>query len=617
MCGILAAFGLTGTPEQNRRELLKLSKLLRHRGPDANSAYTSQLGDVGICHERLQIVDVTDAGRQPFVIERPEGAIVWATNSEIYNHAQIREKYLTGMDLHSGSDSAVVGYLYQKLGCTDEMLSALDGIFACVVYDEDTGEFCAFRDPIGICPMYWGRGADGAVWFASEMKAIQDVCDVFDIFPPGHVFRSSERELKRWYNPNWMDLSRVPAPKGPQLQVLKETLIGSVVKRLMSDAPLGMLLSGGLDSSLVASIAVRHIKEANNAYNKNERLHTFCIGIKGAPDLKAAREVADFLGTKHHEFHFTVEEGIDAMRDLIWHTESFEQVRAAVPMYLLARKIKALGIKVVLSGEGADEIFGGYLYFHKAPSPKEFHKETVRKVTRLYQWDVMRANKAPFAWGLESRVPFLDKDFLQVAMNIDPSEKMCDMNVKPDGVHRKMEKYILRKAFDDREHPYLPESVLFRQKEQFSDGVGYNWVDGLKKYADKVVTDQMWALRKERFPIDPPRTREYYVLRSLFEEQFPSKSALLTVPRGLSVACSTPEAVDWDPEWKNLHEISGRAIGVHVAAESFEKGHSERIPIPHANGVLPRRKYGSVGSSYGDCLASPSPAEVVLGMSPA
>lgn len=586
---------------------MKLSKLLRHRGPDANSAYTSESGDACICHERLQIVDVSDAGRQPFTIKRPEGDIVWATNSEIYNHAEIREKYLAGVDLHSGSDSAVVGYLYQKMGCSKEMLSALDGIFACVLFDEDTREFFAFRDPIGICPMYWGRGADGATWFASEMKAIQDKCEVFNVFPPGHVYRSGEGKLQRWYNPNWMDLARIPQPEGPKLGLLKGTLIKSVVKRLMSDAPLGMLLSGGLDSSLVASIAVRHIKESNNAYNKNERLNTFCIGIKGAPDLAAAREVADFLGTNHHEFHFTLEEGIDAMRDLIWHTESFEQVRAAVPMYLLARKIKALGIKVVLSGEGADEIFGGYLYFHKAPSPKEFHKETVRKITRLHQWDVMRANKAPFAWGLESRVPFLDKDFLAVAMNIDPAEKMCDMSVKPDGMHPKMEKYILRKAFDDRVCPYLPESVLFRQKEQFSDGVGYNWVDGLKRYADKVVTDQMWAQRKQRFPIDPPRTREYYVLRSLFAEQFPSEAALLTVPRGLSVACSTPEAVEWDPEWKDMHEISGRAIGVHCASQYFEKKAAPRpIPIAAAKGEI----------RHGDFLASPSPVEV-MGLSPA
>lgn len=615
MCGILAAFGLTGTPEQNRRELLKLSKLLRHRGPDANSMYTSKLGDVCICHERLQIVDISDAGKQPFKRERPEGAVVWATNSEIYNHGQIREEYLPGVDLHSDSDSAVVGYLCQKLGYTDEMINALDGIFACVVYNESTGEYCAFRDPIGICPMYWGRGEDGSLWFASEMKAIQDKCEALSVFPPGHVFRSREGELKRWYSPDWIDAFRIPTTP-VDMHALKTALVKSVVKRLMSDAPLGMLLSGGLDSSLVASIAVRHLKESSNAYSKSEPLHTFSIGLKGAPDLIAARKVAKTLGTNHHEFNFTVEEGIDALRDLIWHIESFEQVRAAVPMYLLARKIKALGIKVVLSGEGADEIFGGYLYFHKAPSPDEFHRETVRKVMRLHQWDVMRANKAPFAWGLESRVPFLDKDFLQVAMSVDPREKMINMDEKPDGVHPKMEKYILRKAFDDPDTPYLPDSVLFRQKEQFSDGVGYDWVDGLKDYSHKVVTDEMWAHRMERFPLDPPRTREYYVLRCLFEEQFPSNAALLTVPRGLSVACSTPEAVNWDPEWKHLHEISGRAIGVHVASSEFDASmelRSKTIPIPRATGVIPN----NLGSSRPDAFSSPSPADRVLGLSPA
>lgn len=374
---------------------------------------------------------------------------------------------------------------------------------------------------------------------------------------------------------------------------------------------MGLLLSGGLDSSLVASIAVRHIKESNSSGNKHEELHTFSIGLKGAPDLLAARTVAEFLGINHHEFHFTVEEGIDAMRDLIWHIESYEQVRAAVPMYLLARRIKAQGIKVVLSGEGADEIFGGYLYFHKAPSPEEFHRETVRKVTRLHQWDILRANKAPFAWGLECRVPFLDKDFLQVAMNIDPKEKMCDMSHKPDGVHPKMEKYILRKAFDNPQDPYLPESVLFRQKEQFSDGVGYDWVDGLKEYADKVVTDEIWARRKARFPLDPPRTREYYVLRCLFEEQFPKKAAFRTVPRGMSIACSTPEAAGWDREWRNVHEVSGRAIDVHTAAKSIDNGDvSKTIPIP-------QRVIGSSGPLYGDYCVSPSPAEVVLGVGPA
>lgn len=400
------------------------------------------------------------------------------------------------------------------------------------------------------------------------MKALQTKCETIDIFPPGHVYRSSTGTLERWFNPDWLNLERIPTAPA-DLPLIKQTFINAVVKRLMSDAPLGILLSGGLDSSLVASVAVRHIKEATNAFDREHKLHTFSTGIAGSPDLKAARRVADFLGTEHHEFTFTVEEGIDALHDLIWHIESYEQVRAAVPMYLLARRIKALGIKVVLSGEGADEELGGYLYFHKAPNSAEYHKECVRLVARLHQWDVMRANKAPFAFGIETRVPFLDKEFLSVAMNIDAAYKMPDLNSKPDAVHPKLEKYILRKAFDDPSNPYLPEEVLWRQKEQFSDGVGYDWVDGLKEHAEKVISDDMWDNREVRFPEHTPRTREYYLLRSIFESHFPHKDALKTVPKGLSIACSTPEALAWDPEWANMHEISGRAIkDVHTAGDA-------------------------------------------------
>lgn len=491
-------------------------------------------------------------------------------NSEVYNHEKLRDTILSGIDLHSGSDSAVVGYMYQKLGDTNELWNALDGIFACVIYDERTGYFCAARDAIGICSMYYGKAADGSIWFASEMKALISKCDTVDIFPPGHVYRSSTGTFERWFNPNWLSLDFVPTTH-IDLGMLRSTFVKAVVKRLMSDAPLGILLSGGLDSSLVASVAVRHIKESTNAFDPDHKLHTFSVGVPGSPDLKAARKVADFLGTIHHEFTFTVEEGIDALRDLIWHIESYEQVRAAVPMYILARRIKAMGIKVVLSGEGADEAFGGYLYFHKAPNAAEYHKECVRLVRRLHQWDVMRANKSPFAWGVETRVPFLDKDFLHVAMNTNAEDKMPNPQEFPDGVHAKIEKYILRKAFDTPDQPYLPEDVLWRQKEQFSDGVGYDWVDGIKIYSEKVITDKMWETRSETFPVHTPRTKEYYLLRSLFEEQFPHPSALATVPQGLSIACSTPEALKWDPEWEGLHEISGRAIkSVHSAAHGFE-----------------------------------------------
>ncbi|EIE27700.1 glutamine-hydrolyzing asparagine synthase [Coccomyxa subellipsoidea C-169] len=567
MCGILAALGLQGDPEKNRRMMLRQSKLLRHRGPDANSIWQSTDGNSFIAFERLQIIDVTDGGKQPFIIERPGGNIAWALNSEIYNHDELKQKYLKGVKIvkDSKSDSAIIGHMYEKLGDSDELWNSLDGIFACVLVDEATGDFVAARDPIGVCSFYWGKGRDGSTWFASEMKALQAHCETFDIFPPGHCYRSRTGKLERWYKPKWLDLEYVPTAPA-DLTTIHDSLVGAVVKRLMSDAPLGVLLSGGLDSSLVAAIAVRHMKESKNAYDTDQPLHTFSIGLPGSPDLVAARRVAAFLGTQHHEFTFTVEEGIDALYDLIWHIESYEQVRASVPMYILSRKIKAGGFKVVLSGEGADEIYGGYLFFHKAPTPKDFQQETVRLVRRLHQFDVMRANKAPFSFGLEPRVPFLDKAFLDTSMTLDPADKMD----KPDGKHARMEKYLLRKAFDRPEDPYLPEDVLWRQKEQFSDGVGYNWVDGLKEYAEKVVTDELWEARQVRFPEHTPNTREYYLLRSMFEEHFPSPSALATVPKGLSIACSTPEALAWDPEWADTHEISGRAMqAVHAAGSTF------------------------------------------------
>ncbi|KAK9789946.1 hypothetical protein WJX73_008349 [Symbiochloris irregularis] len=581
MCGILAALLMQGRALENRRVLLKQSMKQRSRGPDSTSVWQSADGSNGLAFERLNIIDPTESGRQPFIIKRPQGNLIWALNSEIYNHEEMKQDgILKGIDIvkHSKSDSAIIGHLYEQLGDSDELWNSLDGIFACVLIDEEKGTFCAARDPLGICPLYWGRGADGSYWFASEMKALQDRCTWFDIFPPGHVFRSQTGKPERWYKPDWLDQSLIPTAPA-DLSLIRHTLIRAVVKRLMSDAPLGVLLSGGLDSSLVAAITVRHMKEATNAYDTQHKLHTFSIGIAGSPDLLAARKVAKHLGTDHHEFTFTVQEGIDCLSDLIWHIESFEQVRAAVPMYLLARKIKAGGCKVVLSGEGADEIFGGYLYFHKAPDAAEFHRETIRKVTRLHQWDVLRANKAPFAWGLEPRVPFLDKEFVRVCMGLDPAEKMIDMQDKPDGVHPRMEKYLLRKAFDTQpgEPAYLPESVLWRQKEQFSDGVGYDWVDGLKAHAQEAVTDEMWESRAETFPTHTPKVREYYLLRSLFQEHFPSECALATVPYGPSIACSTPEACTWDPEWANTHEISGRAIASH----DFAGGFDHRPAVPH------------------------------------
>eukprot|EP00210_Caulerpa_lentillifera_P007631 g7288.t1 len=569
MCGVLAALGLTSDADTNRKAVLKASTLQRHRGPDASGVYQSPDGTVVMSHERLSIIDPSDAGIQPMKIHKPHGDLVWIVNSEIYNHEKLRETELAEMDLSwTSCDSAVVGYLYEKFGPSEKVLSSLNGIFCGVVYDESTGEFFAFRDPIGINSLYWGQDKFGAYWFASEMKSIHDQCESFDIFPPGFMYHSKTKELVRFFNPKWIDQSIVPSQKVDYGRV-KDLVIDAVIKRLMTDVPFAMYLSGGLDSSLVASIATRHLKEARNTFDKKSRLHTFSIGIKGSPDLKAARKVAEFLGTVHHECHMNVQQGLDSLRDLVYHLESYHQVRAALPNYLLARRVKAAGFKVVLSGEGADEALGGYLYFHKAPNKAEFHKETIRKTMRLHYWDVLRANKASYTWGVEVRVPFLDLDFLDYIMSIDPIDKMCDLTQKPDGVHPKMEKWILRKAFDDKENPYLPESVLFRQKEQFSDGVGYEWVDGLRDYANKAVTDKMWGKRAEDFPYDVPLTKEYYYLQSLFNELYPNSSSTKTVPKGLSVACSTPEAVEWDPTWKNLHEISGRAIDVHSAADQF------------------------------------------------
>lgn len=325
MCGILAALGLTGNTEVNRRRMLRLSKLLRHRGPDGNGIFVDETHNAFLCHERLTIIDTTDAGKQPFVHNTGKGLISWTVNSEIYNHDELRKKQLSDVEIPSSSDSAVIGYLYEKYGCTNEMIDMLDGIFACVITDGRTGEFCAFRDPIGICPLYWGRGADGSIWFSSEMKSLEEDCVEYEIFPPGHVYRSTEGVLQLWHKRDWREVSRIPSDP-LDLNLIRQTFINAVVKRLMSDVPLGVLLSGGLDSSLVASVASRHLKESKNAYSTKDKLHTFSIGIKGAPDLLAAKKVADFLGTIHHEFNFTVEEGVDAVRDLIWHIESFEQV---------------------------------------------------------------------------------------------------------------------------------------------------------------------------------------------------------------------------------------------------------------------------------------------------
>lgn len=629
MCGILAVWGLTGDARENWKRIRDLSRRLRHRGPDAAHMHVRVDPDTGLgtyfVHKRLALVAPGDGGNQP-LFAGEDDHIAWVANGEIYNHADLRSKH--DLKTPHESDCAVIGELYEKFG--PEFVRELDGMFAFALEDAETGAVCAARDHMGKIPLYIGHGHDGSVWFASEMKALIDDPGIerYEIFPPGHVFTKgpgdAQGTMTRFYDPRWV-VDEEYVPTTPlDLEQLRSTVVDACVKRLMTDVPYGVLLSGGLDSSLITSIAQRHCKEAENAFKpfkgsseasksaiaqyeealkdadpqslqaqalrtaieqervslenaeKYERVKSFSIGIKGAPDLAAARKVADFLGTDHHELYFTPQEALEALPDVIWHLESFEQVRASVPMYLLSRKIKAYGIKMVLSGEGADEAFGGYLYFHKAPNPAEFHKECVRKTTRLHQWDVLRANKATMAWGLEVRTPLLSRQVLELAMNMDPKEKMIDMEKFDEDGRPHMEKYPLRKAFDDLDRPYLPESVLWRQKEQFSDGVGYDWVDSLKEFAESEVSDEEFEARATRFPDNPPETKEYYLLRSIFEKHFVEglpngKCATATVPVGKSIACSTPEAVAWDPEWeKTSGDISGRAVqGVHVAGDDF------------------------------------------------
>jgi len=628
MCGIFAAFGLTGDARANWKLVVKLAKRLRHRGPDGSNMTSVPDGDRTdyLVHKRMALVEPGMGGDQP--LYSSSGNTVYVANGEIYNHAKLREEHGVKCNNHN-SDCAIIGDLYEKFGV--DFVNKLDGMFAFALKDKATGAVVAARDHMGKIPLYIGYGYDGSVWFSSEMKGFagEERIERYEIFPPGHVYTRSESDpgtIRRWYNPRWATDEEYVPDTPLDLAHLRETVVDAVVNRLMTDVPFGVLLSGGLDSSLITSITVRHMKEAKNRYRppgameeteaevegkmaeveallakggldggveaalkdtlqlqksvlkhlkEGERVMSFSIGIKGAPDLQNGRAVAEFLGTDHHELYFTPQEALDALPDVVYHLESWEQVRASVPMYLMSRKIKALGVKMVLSGEGADELFGGYLYFHEAPSPAEFHKECVRKTTRLHQWDVLRANKSTMAWGLEARTPLLSQQVCDVAMNMDPQHKMIDMSKRDADGKPFMEKYALRKAFDCPDDPYLPASVLWRQKEQFSDGVGYDWVDSLRDYAEAEVSDEQFARRAERFPHEPPATKEYYLLRSLFEEHFVTgkgngASATATVPTGKSIACSTPEALAWNPEWeKSAGDISGRAVGVHDASAGF------------------------------------------------
>ena len=552
MCGIVCALDVKQSTEELRPQLLEMSKKIRHRGPDWSGIYA--VDNAIFAHERLAIVDPA-SGKQPLF--SPDKQLVLAANGEIYNHRELRAT-TPDYAFQTGSDCEVILALYQQKGV--DFIDDLNGIFGFAIYDAANNDFLIARDHMGIIPLYYGFDQAGTRYVASELKALEGVCHSIEVFPPGHYMTSKDEAPKKWYTRDWEDYEAVK-DNPTSIEDLGKALEDAVHRQLMSDVPYGVLLSGGLDSSITSALAKKFAKNRVEADDKQEawwpQLHSFSIGLEGSPDLAAAKVVADRIGTIHHEVTFTVQEGLDAIRDVIYHLETYDitTVRASTPMYLLARVIKSMGIKMVLSGEGADEVFGGYLYFHKAPSPEEFHKETVRKLEKLYQYDCLRANKSLAAWGIEGRVPFLDKEFMDVAMRINPKDKM----ITPE----RMEKWVLRKAFEDE----LPESVAWRQKEQFSDGVGYNWIDSLKELVESSVTDAQMEQVNHRFPAQPPRTKEEYFYRSIFEEHFPSQAAALTVPSVPSIACSTPTALAWDASFQNMDEPSGRAIGsVHMDA---------------------------------------------------
>ena len=553
MCGIVSIFNIQEQTPELRQKALRMSQKIRHRGPDWSGIYTG--GSAILCHERLSIVD-PESGKQPLF--SPDKKQVLAVNGEIYNHQDIRRRYAGKYQFQTGSDCEVILALYRDKGI--DFLENLSGIFAFALYDAERDEFLIARDPIGVIPIYIGYDDDGKVYVASELKALEGQCDRYEPFLPGHYYWSREPGMKRYYKRDWFSYDAVK-DNSASVADIHDALEAAVKRQLMSDVPYGVLLSGGLDSSVISAIAEKFSERRIEDNDKERawwpRLHSFAVGLKGAPDLAKAKLVADYIGTVHHEINYTIQEGLDAIRDVIYFIETYDvtTVRASTPMYLLARVIKSMGIKMVLSGEGADEIFGGYLYFHKAPSPKAFHEETVRKLSKLYMYDCLRANKSLSAWGVEGRVPFLDKEFLDVAMRTNPEAKMCP--------GKTIEKRIVREAFANM----LPDEVAWRQKEQFSDGVGYSWIDTLKKITSDQVSDEQMAHAAERFPINPPRNKEEYYYRSIFAEHFPSDSAARSVPSVPSVACSTAEALAWDEAFKNMNDPSGRAVaGVHEEA---------------------------------------------------
>ncbi len=549
MCGIVCAFDIKQKEDVLRPQILKLSKKIRHRGPDWSGIFSSQKAI--LARERLSIVD-SESGKQPLFSK--DGKLVLAVNGEIYNHQEIRKEFEGKYEFLTKSDCEVILALYREKG--KDFLEDLNGIFAFALYDIENDIFLIGRDHIGIIPLYQGWDDQGTYYVASELKALEGHCSKIEEFLPGKYYYSPDGESTTWYTRDWMEFDAVKDNE-TSIQGLRKALEAAVERQLMADVPYGVLLSGGLDSSIISAVAK---KFATLDESWGTRLHSFAVGLVGSPDLAAARKVADHIGTIHHEIHFTVQEGLDAIRDVIYHIETYDvtTVRASTPMYLLSRVIKSMGVKMVLSGEGADEVFGGYLYFHKAPNAEEFHKETVRKLSKLHQYDCLRANKSLAAWGVEGRVPFLDKEFMDIAMRLNPQDKMAGKG--------KMEKWVLRKAFED----YLPESVAWRQKEQFSDGVGYNWIDTLKAMTSSQVSDEQMAKVSETYPINPPMSKEEYFYRTIYSDYFPSDSAAQCVPSVPSVACSTPIALEWDEAFKKMVDPSGRAVaGVHE--QSYEK----------------------------------------------
>ena len=592
MCGFVGCFDLNsgsapiaeGLKEELRAQVLEMSKKIRHRGPDWSGVYT---GDNAILsHERLSIVDPL-SGKQPLVSD--DEKIILAANGEIYNHKAIRAKFAGKYSFRTGSDCEVIIPLYKQCvasgGAFTAMIEELSGIFAFALYDSERDAYLVARDEIGVIPLYQGWDKAGRYYVASELKALEGECQTIEEFPNGCYLWSGCRDKPennvakpiRWYKRDWETYDTVKsAPRATDdkgevinpsvIEKVRNGLESAVKAQLMSDVPYGVLLSGGLDSSIIAAITQKYSKKRVETDSKESawwpQLHSFAVGLEGSPDLVAAQKAADYIGTVHHEVHFTIQEALDALPDVIYHIETYDitTVRASTPMYLLARVIKSMGIKMVLSGEGSDELFGGYLYFHKAPNSQEFHEELVRKMSKLHLYDCLRANKSLMAWGVEGRVPFLDKDFIDIAMGLNPTDKMSIR--LPDGKQR-IEKWILRKAFED----LLPESICWRQKEQFSDGVGYNWIDTLKRITEEKVSDAEFARRENRFPVNPPKTKEEYYYREIYSRLFPSDSAAKCVPHEAGVACSTAKALEWDAAWKNMDEPSGRAIsGVHDKA---------------------------------------------------